>query len=792
MATVCYHCGDECREVIREDGREFCCNGCSQVYLLLRENQLCNYYDLDKNPGIKARGRFAGERFAYLDDPSLLPKLASFASEKQVHISFNLPQMHCASCVFLLENLHKIESGITRSEVNFPKKELFVSFDPTTTSLRKLVELLAFVGYEPYISLNDLERKRPRLINRKRLLELGVAGFAFANIMMLSFPEYFSGGEVTEPGLQQTFSYIIFLLSLPVLFFSARGFFASGFTGLRQGILNIDLPIVVAILITFGRSYYEILTQTGAGYLDSGTGIIFFMLIGRWFQDKTYDALSFDRDALSYFPLGVTVVRDGREKSVPVTQIRIEDEIIVRHGEMIPADSILLSGEAMIDYSFVTGESLPMQRHKNEIIHAGGKQCAGRISMRVMKEPSQSYLTRLWNHENWGEKHRQESFIHPWSRYFTMVLFSIAFVAAIYWYLEDPSIILPVVSSVLIIACPCSLLLTATFTFGNMTRILGRNKVFLKNAHVIESIAAIDTIVFDKTGTITRSDKSRVQYFGKALSEKEKNMIVGLSAQSSHVLSKSIVDFFSGKSTQQSIESFREISGKGIAAIIDREQVSLGSEMYAGASSMAADVNSPRVYARIGGESLGYFEIRNVYREGMEEMVGELKREDYDLHLLSGDNQAERIFLQEWFDHAKMKFNNSPEDKLDYVRNLVKRGRQVMMVGDGLNDAGALKMSKVGIAVHEQSGTFTPACDVIMDGSMVSRLHHVIRFATAGRRIIMAGFIISILYNVVGISFAVQGNLSPLVAAILMPISSISIVSLSTLLSAAVARRYGL
>ena len=194
---ACYHCGDTCTDdSISVGDNHFCCQGCKQVYLLLNENNLCNYYDLDKNPGIKAKGKFVSERFAYLDDSAMITRLAQFSSATQVNITFSIPQMHCSSCIYLLENLHRIEPGIKKSQTNFQQKNVFIIFHPAEISLRKVVELLAFVGYEPDISLKDNGTKKDNSFGRRQVYRIGVAGFCFANIMMLSFPEYFSGGHI--------------------------------------------------------------------------------------------------------------------------------------------------------------------------------------------------------------------------------------------------------------------------------------------------------------------------------------------------------------------------------------------------------------------------------------------------------------------------------------------------------------------------------------------------------------------------------------------------------------------
>jgi Cu+-exporting ATPase len=539
MKLSCYHCGDECYETICVDERAFCCNGCAQVYLLLNENNLCSYYNLGKTPGIKAKGKFISERFAYLDDATITKKLVSFSSDSQTNVIFQLPQIHCSSCIFLLENLHRINDGIIKSTSNFQKKEVFIVYNPERISLRKVVELLAFIGYEPVISLNDATTKKTVSFNRRQIYKIGVAGFCFANIMMLSFPEYFSGGNIEQNGLKETFTWINLALSIPVLFFSATDIFISAWKGLQQKYLNIDAPIALAIVITFLRSYYEIVTGHGAGYLDSGTGIIFFMLIGRWFQNKTYDSFSFDRDYRSYFPLGVTVIEKGIEKNIPVTHLHKTSRIILRNEEMIPADSIVISGIASIDYSFVSGENTPVSKSAGDLVYAGGKQVGAAIELEIIKEVSQSYITQLWNNTIFSSKKNEEkSFIHPWSRYFTLVLFSIAFATALFWLKNDTSKILPAVTAVLIIACPCSLLLSATFTYGNMLRVFGKNKLYLKNTHVIESLAKVNTIVFDKTGTITQNKSALVQYSGLPLSGFDMRIIKSSARQSSHPLSK--------------------------------------------------------------------------------------------------------------------------------------------------------------------------------------------------------------------------------------------------------------
>jgi len=415
----------------------------------------------------------------------------------------------------------------------------------------------------------------------------------------------------------------------------------------------------------------------------------------------------------------------------------------------------------------------------------------------VAGDVSQNYITQLWNNDIFTKKKNEEkSFIHPWSRYFTMALFTVAIATLVFWSINDPAKILPAVSSVLIVACPCSLLLSATFTYGNMLRLFGKNKLYLKNSSVIEALAKINTIVLDKTGTITQNNSSQVMYEGTPLTEKELLVIKTVAKQSSHPLSKIIVGCLTVSSNNPlQIESFNEITGKGLAARVNNIDVKIGSAGFINQYNpgfVSYDTGT-HVHVMMNNVHMGRFNVSNQYRKGIKEVVGALQKDHYKLNLLSGDNDSEKENLAKIFGtETQLQFGQSPQEKLDFIKQLQGNGRNVLMIGDGLNDAGALMQSNVGIAVSDNTAQFSPACDAILDGNHVKQLDKLIAFARSGKKIVTASFILSILYNFVGLSFAVQGILSPMVAAILMPASSISIVLLVTALSSASARIKGL
>lgn len=788
--TECYHCGEDCiDEEILFDEKKFCCTGCKTVYEILEQNDLCNYYDIETAPGITPP-KNSNKKFEYLENEAVIEKLINFKDEQTSLATFYLPQIHCSSCIWLLENLFKLNKDINSSRVNFLKKELKISFNHHNLPFRALVELLASIGYEPEINLDDLSEHKKQKVDRSLIFKLGIAGFCFGNIMLLSLPEYFGLSSIRESEFFQFFGYINLVLSLPVFLYSANSYFVAAWSGVKRKIINIDIPISLGIIVLFVRSAYEIISKTGAGYSDSLAGLVFFLLLGRIFQQKTYNILSFERDYKSYFPIAtIKIDTEQNEKSTPVSELKVGDLILIKNNEIIPVDAELIDGVANIDNSFVTGESAAARKKIGEKIYAGGKQVGPAIKLKVLKEISHSYLTQLWNDEAFTKENEAlfEGMTNSISKYFTIIILVIAFGSALFWLQTDTKTAVNVFTAVLIIACPCALALSAPFTFGNVLRILGRNKFYLKNATVIEELSKISTIVFDKTGTITQSSNSSIKYFGVEFSEKQQTGLYSLFRQSSHPLSKMIFNDFSNLPLVE-VCAYSELLGKGISAKINGVEYVVGSEQFV-KSTASKTAQATRVHIKINTEYYGYYQVENKYRENLKSTIAELSSK-FKLKLISGDNSSEQENLLNYFDEtSEFLFDQTPSDKLSYIKKLQKLDENVLMIGDGLNDSGALKQSNVGISISEDVNTFSPACDAILDAAVFDKLPDYISYCKSSINIVIISFIISFLYNIVGLTFAVQGLLSPIFAAILMPLSSITVVVFVTVASNYVALR---
>ncbi len=794
-SNQCYHCGDDCGNTsIVFDEKNFCCNGCRTVYDIFSSNDLSYYYDLQSAAG--ATPKAIEGKYDFLDAPAIVERLTEFNDGDLQIVNLYIPHIHCSSCIWVLENLNKINPSVNNAQVDFPKKTVRITYRVSDVSLKDVVLLLARIGYEPYISLDDYDNKK-KGVDRSLIYKLGVAGFAFGNVMFLSFPDYLdlasnenSGGEFWLNQYEGVFRWLMFAFSLPVVFYAGQDYFISAFKGLRSKILNIDVPIALGISVLFIRSTLEIIFDWGAGFFDSLTGLVFFLLLGKFFQQKTYTFLSFERDYKSYFPIAVTrILSNGKEETAQVYDIKRGDRLLIRNEELLPVDGILIKGKSWIDYSFVTGESEPVHKNSGDKVFAGGKQLKGAIEIEALKSVSQSYLTQLWSNSVFqkDKSSRFQSLTDSIGKRFTIAVLGIAIIATIFWLYYDPSKALNVFTAVLIIACPCAIALASPFTLGNMLRIYGRRKCYLKDTQTIEQLAQIDTVIFDKTGTITTAQKSMAVYEGLQLTSEEESLLKNTLRASNHPLSRSLYNMLADQHIA-TLDEYEEHVGKGILGIMENSRIKIGSADFVGHIE-APSTRNTSVHISTNDDYKGCYIFHNEYRGGVSELFHNMSK-TLQLAILSGDNEGEKAHLEKLLPKlTPLYFNQRPGQKLEFIKSLQKQGKKVLMVGDGLNDAGALAQANVGIAISENVNVFSPACDGILDASKFQELYQYILSSRKAVKIIKLGFVLSLFYNVVGLYFAVTGQLQPVIAAILMPLSSISVVGFATVMTNLLARK---
>lgn len=773
--TLCYHCSEKLpSQPLIADLHSFCCNGCKQVYLLLSASNLGQYYQEGVATGVKpSEKQYYFEQF---DLPELQSKWVTFSEGSILKVELHLPQIHCASCIYLLEHLNQLHEGITFSSVNFPKKMASVIFDSNEIKLSEIARLLTKIGYTPDFS----ENSNKRLSNKRLLFQLGVAGFAFGSIMLWSFPEYLQTDR-TYFGVRNLSAWLSFLVSIPVLLYSARDYFQAALGAIRTKRLNLDVPITIGIIALFARSCYAVFNNEGPGYMDSFSGFVFFLLIGKWFQSKTYQWLAFDRDYKSYFPVAVLKKEHNLLELVPIEELQIADRIVIRNEEIVPADTVLISNEAFIDYSFVTGEAEWVKKESGDFIYAGGKLCDSSAELEIIKSTDRSNLITLWNN---NEKTSEDHFVIRQDRIATKFIAAMLIIAAgssFVWWFINPSVILSVITSVLIVACPCALALSGPFTFGNMLRKLGNHGFYLRSTTIIEKLQQMDVVVFDKTGTLSEQTSRQCSFSGSPISRQEASELLALTEHAVHPHSRSIHQYiralFPEITATKDTQLATEFAGLGISDGINK----IGKAVFCGVKSEQSDESN--VYWSINGLCRGSFQMKSSWRPGIQDFIKEFGK-TYPMIVLSGDKTSDEATLKTFFPPGtQFYFNQEPKDKKLLIEELIRQGKKPLMIGDGLNDAGALQSAFAGIALSEDLVRFTPASDAILKGDHLVLLDQYMTYIRNGKNFLKWCFLFSLSYNLTGIAFAVTNSLTPFVAAIIMPLSSITVVGLATYLS---------
>jgi Cu+-exporting ATPase len=767
----CAHCGEECiGQFPKTEQHSFCCNGCQIVWNLLHQNGLSEYYAIEEIPGLSFKEK-ESQYYDFLDDPKIVKDLIAFSSGYTKTVFINLPQIHCSSCIWLLERLHLLLPGVKNTRVNFLHKKATIVYDDREVSLREIAELLNKIGYSP--GFEDRSKKnQDKSKDRSLIYKIGVAGFCFGNIMLLSFPDYL-GMISSEFG--KFFGFLNIALAIPVVAYSGADYLRSAFKSLRQNRIGIDVPIALGMLTLFLRSIYEILLIHGEGYLDSLAGFVFFLLIGKWIQQRTFSGIAFDRDYKSFFPISVKFWTGKNWINKSVGLLKKNDLIMIRNGEVIPCDGVVSRGTGSVDYSFVTGESDPVSLSEGMAVSSGGKLINSSFEVLVDKEVNQGQLTQLWNDDifNKRDQDRESHFLNIIGKYFTIAILIIAMMSLTYWLLADVTVAFNSFTAVLIVACPCVLALSIPFLYGSALRRLSGLSIFGRNVFTLFDLDQIDSVIFDKTGTLTDTQKSEVQFIGDVLSEFDLSIIKSISQYSNHKLSQLIYDY-TKESESFGVQDFVEFPGKGIQAKVWDTKVRIGSDQFIFGTTQNHSKQS--TFVEIGGKIKGYFQFENTIRQGVEHLIKELVHSGYQLSVLSGDHSQDQEHITGLFpDKAEILFGQSPKDKLEFVRQEQAAGKKVMMIGDGLNDAGALKKSNIGIVISSNENNFTPASDVILKSDRLNQILLLLRYGKNLRYALYGAFLIAFLYNIIGLGFAVTGQLTPVVAAILMPLSSISI-----------------
>ncbi|MFY0643973.1 MAG: heavy metal translocating P-type ATPase [Bacteroidia bacterium] len=766
---ACQYCGDPClSDHVVIKANHYCCYGCATLDEVVSK--------------INTSEEEVQVQYKQFDLEDNFDQLVEFQNDKVYKVQISLPAIHCSSCVELLEDLPAFNKNVLKATVNFEQKACTV-IAKKDLALSFLAQLLDDLGYPPQLSVGIKRRELEKKLQKETLFKMAVAGFCFGNIMLYSMPHYFGLNISNDPFFSKLFLGLSLFMSIPVLFYSGKEYLISAYKALTASRMHINIPIAIGILSLWAWSIYEIVSGSGSGYLDSLAGLIFFLLVGKWFQSRIYNEVSFQREVAEFIPMVVRkLVDNNRTKWTAIKDLQQGDHIEIKHGEIIPIDAYTMEQSTSVDYSFITGEQYPEEVSKRSKIFAGGRQLGGRLRLEVLEKPN---MDAIWS--NWNVNHQSDSgstWTDHIARYFTAAVLTIAVAAGVIWYLIDPSRIPFVFSAVLIVACPCALALSAPFTYGSILRVFSKNNFFVKTANSIQQLGESELVVYDKTGTLSYSTQKQVSYVGEELSEVEMQILRSAVEQSTHPVSNSIAQ--SLYSATLLLDSFNEEIGSGLAATYKDFSLKLGSANWL---KQEESETSGSTYLEINGQLKGKYVIVPEYRNDLELTT---TGNDYKQVVLSGDNSSEEQALYKLYPgFTEMHFNLSPLDKKKKIEQYQKNDK-VVMLGDGLNDAVALEESNFGIALTESLNGFYPNANGVLLASEFRLFPKFMNLARYSSKVLKVGLIFSLLYNIIGLAFAVTGLLTPIVAAILMPLSSVTVVSLDTALVRRKAIKLGL
>lgn len=692
---------------------------------------------------------------------------ASTAARRE-EVVLSLPGVHCAGCISTVERGLKALPGIADARVNLTMKRARIHHDGSRT-VEDLIAALGKLGYEALpldmVALSSTETDR---IGRELLMRLGVSFFAMMNIMLLSVAVWSGATDATR----DLFHMISGAIALPTVVFAGQPFFKSAWASLKAGRLGMDVPISLAIILASSISVYETFNSGHHAYFDAAVMLTFFLLGGRYLDHRTRAVARSAAQELAALEVPrAMLLRDGVEQMVAVSTLAPGDLVVIRPGGRVPVDGVVTDGASEIDRSLLTGESLPVPTGPGKAVAAGEVNLTGRLTLRVTAAGKDTSLARMAELVAVAEEARNTytSLADRAARAYSPLVHLLAFTAFLIWMSitgGDVRVAINVAAAVLIITCPCALGLAVPAVVTAASGKLFRAGLLIKSGTALERLATVDTVVFDKTGTLTLGRPEPQNLPG--IAPEARAVAATLAAISSHPLAQALAE---AEPARAEVTDIREVPGHGIEGQWQGQPVRLGRAAWVGAGGSTLTAT----WLRIGADAPVAFTFADRPRPGAEALVQALMEQGMDVHLVSGDvapaveDLATRLAIPHW------QAGILPEGKARFVSGLVEDGRSVLMVGDGLNDTGALAAATVSISPASALDAARVASDIVLMGQDIAPVSDALHIAGKSVKRIRENFAISFGYNIVAVPIALVGLASPLLAALAMSISSITV-----------------
>jgi Cu2+-exporting ATPase len=783
---LCFHCGEPvpfaCNLAVEVEGQQqaVCCSGCEAVANLIVQSGQSRYYQFRTDTAIKPLDEDAGieESWKRYDDRHSL--WGTRLKDGRYELLLQVEGIRCAACAWLIRSQLEARPGINQVQVDVAIGFVRINWNPEKLSLSKLAGILSGVGYRPHLPLAGAEATGRQLERRSALKRLGVAGLGMMQVMMYAVSLYAGEAMGISEGSERFLQWISLVVTTPVLFYSGRVFYTSAWRSLSNRRVGMDVPVALAITIAFTMSCYNFLTGNGHVYFDSVVMFIFFLSLGRYAELVIrHQNLQTGLALARLLPEWAELISDGETEQVPATDLRVSDQIRVRAGLTFPADGIVLSGSTEVNEALLTGESRPVSKHAGDNVIAGSINQTQSVEVEVSKDPDESTVSVMGRMLMKSQTHRSRyaRLSERYAGWFVAAVLTVASLTALFWLIQDVTMLLSATLAVLVISCPCALSLATPAAIASSSRALLEQGVLLTRGAALEALNGVDTIVFDKTGTLTTGSPSIVDtIINPDREEFDQQEVLKLAAllemDSSHPVAKAFSDTSVTRRQVQLVTNHEN----GVEGRVGNTLYRLGNAAFTRMNVIEISSGLGRVWLADDKGWIARFDLDDGLRTSANETISALKSRGLELIMLSGDHQqavasvADRTGIERWY------AEQNPRMKMDFLQSLQAEGKTVLMVGDGINDAPVLSAANVSMTVSGASELANSAADFILTGNSLKYIVNIFDASHRTHTIIRQNLFWALAYNLLAVPFAAAGLIVPWMAALGMSLSSLLVV----------------
>lgn len=793
--VTCAHCGLPVPPALQEEDKlSFCCGGCRTVYEVIHASGFEAYYRLrDETPGQAAPEVF--RRFEELDDPAFIEQRTRALPDGLRAVELYLEGVHCSACLWLIEKSLTQVQGVGEAKLDFGRARLELVWRPEEVPLSEVARHLARLGYVPHPAQAGTSRAQDRE-TRQLLVRIGLAGAVAGNVMLMAFALYGGWLSGMEDEYRRLFRGLSLLVSLPSIIYSGWPFYRSAWNGLKARVLHMDLPISIGILVGFVGGLVNTLRDQGEIYFDSVTALIFLLLVGRLLQLRQQRRATESSELLyALTPSSAERLdKTGQAQRVPLDAIRIGDRLAVASGTMVPTDGIVQTGASSVDQSLLTGESVPVPVRRDDALWGGTTNLEADLVMVATQSVRESRVAQIAGMVESAHAGRAPivQLADRVAGYFVATVVLLAMATLVLWSFLAPAEAIDHAVALLIVSCPCALGLATPLAITAAIGKAARRGILVRSGAALEALgaSASGTLFFDKTGTLTEGRMTLARFEGP---DWVKPLIVAAERSSGHPVGRAIRAALRDDGNDLTADTVETVTGGGLVAKVNGRSVLVGSPAFVSERTGSSPLFSERtaawaeeamtpVWVAVDGRVVAALALADSLRSDAASSLQTLRALGFSVSILSGDHPdvVEAVGRRLGLAPEQCLGGLSPEDKLDRVQAAVSAGGEedlVVMVGDGVNDAAALAASTVGVSVHGGAETCFQAADVFLQNPGVDALVDLVVGARRTYRGIRGNIIFSLGYNVAGAGLAISGALNPLLAAVLMPLSSLVVVS---------------